>query len=208
LRGDPKLLEEALAAFEQALPERTRERVPLEWAGTVNSIGNASYRLGVLTQNADAYRAAVDAFTAALGEMTRERSATGWARTHNNLANALSGLGGFEEGVDSLVQAVEHYRLALEVFTVDTNPSDYAETQYNMAVTLLDMGKKTGDQAVLDAARAAAKAAHDVYLAAGQHQYDQYFERLEAGIQLVETEWLIKRKQEELADKGKKKKKK
>jgi uncharacterized caspase-like protein len=197
--GDPKQLEEALAAFEQALLERTRERVPLEWAATVNSIGNAYNLLGALTRNPDAYRAAIDAFSAALQEMTHDRWAIGWARTQNNLANALASLGGFEQGIDSLVQAVEHYRLALEVFTVDTSPADFAETQYNLAVTLLDIGRKTGDRDVLAAARAAAQASYDVYLAAGQHQYDQQFANLDAAIRQVEAE---------LAGKGKKKRKK
>jgi hypothetical protein len=31
-------LEEAVAAFREALKERTRERVPLEWAGTHNNL--------------------------------------------------------------------------------------------------------------------------------------------------------------------------
>ncbi len=34
-------LEEAVAAFREALKERTRERVPLEWAMTQNNLGNA-----------------------------------------------------------------------------------------------------------------------------------------------------------------------
>ena len=34
-------LEEAVAAFRAALEERTRERVPLDWAMTQNNLGNA-----------------------------------------------------------------------------------------------------------------------------------------------------------------------
>ena len=34
-------LEEAVAAYREALKERTRERVPLEWAGTQNNLGTA-----------------------------------------------------------------------------------------------------------------------------------------------------------------------
>mgnify|MGYP002382427764 FL=1 len=123
------------------------------------------------------------------------RSITGWAQTENNLANALSGLGGFEEGIDSLAKAVEHYKQALSAYPVETNPAGYAETQYNIAVTLLDIGMKTGRQEDFDAARAAAKASHDVYLAADQHQYDSYYDNLEQGIQLAEAQWAIKRKQ-------------
>ena len=73
-------------------------RFPLDWAATMNSIGNAYYRLGALTNNPDAYRAAVDAFGQALEELTRERTATGWAQAQNNLANALSSLGAIRTG--------------------------------------------------------------------------------------------------------------
>ena len=34
-------LEEAVAAYRAALEERTRERVPLDWAGTQNNLGSA-----------------------------------------------------------------------------------------------------------------------------------------------------------------------
>ena len=39
-------LEEAVAAYRAALSERTRERVPLDWAQTQNNLGNALLRLG------------------------------------------------------------------------------------------------------------------------------------------------------------------
>ncbi|MBN9346942.1 MAG: hypothetical protein J0I48_12200 [Devosia sp.] len=39
-------LEEAVAAFRLALEERSRERVPLDWATTQNNLGNALKTLG------------------------------------------------------------------------------------------------------------------------------------------------------------------
>ena len=39
-------LEEAVAAYRAALEERTRERVPLDWATTQNNLGNALQTLG------------------------------------------------------------------------------------------------------------------------------------------------------------------
>ena len=39
-------LEEAVAAYREALKEWTRERVPLEWATTQNNLGNALRALG------------------------------------------------------------------------------------------------------------------------------------------------------------------
>ena len=38
-------LEQAVAAFREALTERTRERVPLDWAATQNNLGVALWRL-------------------------------------------------------------------------------------------------------------------------------------------------------------------
>jgi hypothetical protein len=40
-------LEEAVAAYRDALQELTRARVPLQWARTQNNLGNALLRLGV-----------------------------------------------------------------------------------------------------------------------------------------------------------------
>ena len=39
-------LEEAVTAYRAALEERTRERVPLDWAMTQNNLGNALSTLG------------------------------------------------------------------------------------------------------------------------------------------------------------------
>jgi hypothetical protein len=39
-------LEEAVAAFRAALEERTRDRVPLDWATTQNNLGHALRALG------------------------------------------------------------------------------------------------------------------------------------------------------------------
>ena len=36
-----KRLEQAVAAFTEALKERTRERVPLDWVATQNNLGRA-----------------------------------------------------------------------------------------------------------------------------------------------------------------------
>jgi len=44
-------LEEAVAAFRAALEERTRERVPLEWAITQHNLGIALLILGIRTDS-------------------------------------------------------------------------------------------------------------------------------------------------------------
>jgi hypothetical protein len=44
--GGTARLEEAVAAYRDALKELTRERVPRRWAGTQNRLGNVLARLG------------------------------------------------------------------------------------------------------------------------------------------------------------------
>ena len=82
-------LEEAVAAYRAALEERTRERVPLDWATTQNNLGNALSRLGERESGTARLEEAVAAYRAALEEMTRERVPLDWAATQNNLGIAL-----------------------------------------------------------------------------------------------------------------------
>ena len=82
-------LEEAVAAYRAALEERTRERVPLDWAMTQNNLGNALWTLGERESGTARLEEAVAAYRAALEERTRERVPLDWAMTQNNLGNAL-----------------------------------------------------------------------------------------------------------------------
>ncbi len=66
-------LEEAVAAYRAALEERTRERVPLDWATTQNNLGNALSTLGERESGTARLEEAVAAYRAALEERTRER---------------------------------------------------------------------------------------------------------------------------------------
>ena len=90
-------LEEAVAAYRDALKERTRERVPLDWATTQNNLGNALATLGERESGTARLEEAVAAYRDALKEWTRERVPLQWATTQNNLGNALSELGGTRE---------------------------------------------------------------------------------------------------------------
>ncbi len=86
-------LEEAVSAYRAALQERTRERVPLDWAMTQNNLGNALATLGERESGTVRLEEAVSAYRAALQEYTRERVPLQWAMTQNNLGNALKFIG-------------------------------------------------------------------------------------------------------------------
>ena len=88
-RGGTARLEEAVAAYRDALKEWTRERVPLDWATTQNNLGNALRTLGERESGTARLEEAVAAFREALKEWTRERVPLDWAMTQNNLGNAL-----------------------------------------------------------------------------------------------------------------------
>ena len=64
-------LEEAVAAYRAALEERTRTRVPRDWAKTQNNLGLALATLGVRESRTARLEEAVAAYRAALEELTR-----------------------------------------------------------------------------------------------------------------------------------------
>jgi tetratricopeptide (TPR) repeat protein len=66
-------LEEAVIAYQEALKERTRERVPLAWARTQHNLGTALSSLGGGESGTERLEEAVAAYREALKEATRER---------------------------------------------------------------------------------------------------------------------------------------
>ena len=121
-----------MTAFTEALKERTRERVPLDWAGTQSNLGNVLTTLGARERGTERLEQAVTACTEALKEITRERVPLDWAGTQNNLGNVLTTLGARERGTERLEQAVTAYTEALKERTRERVPLDWASTQSNL----------------------------------------------------------------------------
>ena len=129
-------LNEAVAAYREALTEWPRERVPLDCAATQNNLGNALRNLGERESVTARLEEAVAAYRDALTEWTRERVPLDWATTQNNLGNALSTLGARESGTARLEEAVAAYREALTEWTRERVPLDWAATQNNLGAAL------------------------------------------------------------------------
>jgi tetratricopeptide (TPR) repeat protein len=91
-------LEEAVAAYREALKELTRERVPLEWAKTQGNLATTFARLGERESGTAKLEEAAAAFREALKDLTRERAPLDWAGGQNNLGIVLVDLGGREGG--------------------------------------------------------------------------------------------------------------
>ena len=119
-------LEEAVNAYRDALQERTRERVPLDWAMTQNNLGNALWRLGERGSGTARLEEAVNAYRDALQEMTRERVPLQWVTTQNNLGNALRTLGERESGTARLEEAVAAWDTCL-IVTASVWPTEWVE---------------------------------------------------------------------------------
>ena len=98
-------LNEAVAAYREALKERTRARVPLDWAKTQMNLGVALGNLGERESGTDKLDEAVAAYREALKEYTRARVPLDWAKTQMNLGVALRNLGERESGTDKLNEA-------------------------------------------------------------------------------------------------------
>jgi hypothetical protein len=70
-------LEQAVVACRAALEERTRHLVPLDWAATLNNLGNALTTLGERESGTAHLREAVAVFRGAAGIHSARRRSTG-----------------------------------------------------------------------------------------------------------------------------------
>jgi tetratricopeptide (TPR) repeat protein len=135
-------LEEAVRAYEAALEECTRARVPLDWAMTQNNLGNALQSLGEREGGTEHLEEAVRAYQAALEERTRARVPLDWAMTQNNLGTALQALGARESATARLEEAVRAYEAALEELTRARGPLQWALIQNNLGNALRILGER------------------------------------------------------------------
>jgi tetratricopeptide (TPR) repeat protein len=108
-------LEAAVAAYHEALKERTRERVPLDWAMTQHNLGAALAILGQRESGTARLEEAVAANHEALKERTRERVPLDWAMSFGNRAVAWRIIAERTGDVHLARQALEDLTLAAQV---------------------------------------------------------------------------------------------
>jgi tetratricopeptide (TPR) repeat protein len=145
-------LQEAVQAYTVALEERTRARVPLDWAMTQNNLGLTLQTLAERESGTARLQEAVQAYTVALEERTRARVPLDWAMTQSNLGIALQTLGKRESGTVRLEEAVQACRAALEERTRERMPFDWATTQNNLGNALWTLGERESGTARLEEA--------------------------------------------------------
>jgi tetratricopeptide (TPR) repeat protein len=170
-----RLLDEAVAAYREALVVRARTDMPAKWAMTPNNLGTALSTQGERTGGAEGLRLlddAVAAYREALTVYTRADMPAEWATTQDNLGNALriqGGRTGGAEGLRLLDEAVAAHREALTVHARADMPADWAATQNNLGVALRTQGERTGGAEglrLLDEAVATYREALTVYTVA------------------------------------------
>src|SRR5271166_2991175 len=168
-------LEQAVAAYRAALEERTRERVPLQWARTQNNLGNALQSLGERESGTARLEQAVAAYRAALEELTRERVPLDWAATQTNLGAALQTLGERESGTARLEEVVAAYRAALEERTRERVPLDWAMSFGNQGVALMLIADRTNDVVVAETAVRQIETAYETLRSGGQEPWSAFY---------------------------------
>lgn len=151
--AEPEHFVGAVQAYETALADWTRDRVPLDWAATQNNLGNALASFGSRAGDAECLGFAVEAFEAALTERTRALAPLDWAATQHNLGTALDTRSAISGDIEDLARAEEAFEAALTEWTRDRVPLDWAMTQNNLGSALRNWGTRLSDQALL--ARAA-----------------------------------------------------
>ena len=155
-------LEEAVAAYREALKEWTRERVPLDWAKTQQNLGVALETLGERESGTGKLEEAVAAYREALTERTRERVPLDWAMAQINLGNALQ----------------TAYGEALEERTRDRVPLDWAESFGGQGVAMMLIAIRTNEGGLAEAALRQIQTASETARLGGDEQMSAHFQQV------------------------------
>jgi tetratricopeptide (TPR) repeat protein len=138
--SDPQpSLQQAIAAYTEALRFRTAQAAPLDYAGTQNNLGVAYVDLAGQQQPVDNLRKAIAAFTEALGFYTAQAAPLNYAVTQNNLGVTYADLAGQQQPVDNLRKAIISYTLSLLLID-KAAPNIAGSTAHN----LRHIGKRVG----------------------------------------------------------------
>ena len=147
-RAGRRKLEEAVAAYREALKEWTRERVPLEWATTQMNLGNAlSSARGARERDGQARGGGRGLSRGAEGMDARARSARMGDDADESRQCARERSGSARAGRRKLEEAVAAYREALKERTRERVPLDWATTQMNLGNALERSGSARAGRA-------------------------------------------------------------
>lgn len=106
---------EAVTAYNAALQEAGRERVPLKWAMIQNNLATAFRAIGRIAREPERLEAAIAGYAAALSELTRERLPLYWAQAFGDQGLALMNLAELTMDGPAAAQAASQIATAADV---------------------------------------------------------------------------------------------
>ena len=151
-----------MAAFNEALKEKTQSRYPLDWATTQYNLGSTLSDLARDESGTASLEKAIAAYREALKELTQQRAGLYWARAHTNLGNALFRRGKAINTTGPLEEAAAAYSEATKEWTRETSRLDWAFEQSNIGDALFEVAKRESATTNLEAAVAAYRASLDI----------------------------------------------
>jgi tetratricopeptide (TPR) repeat protein len=157
--GDNSALRSAIDRFNRLLDLQPLGRLPLQWAGAQNNLGNTLATLGMRESGTAHLEEAIVAFRDALKELIRERVPLQWAAVQTSLGSALLALGGRESGTAHLEEAVAAFHDALKELTRERAPLQWAAVQNSLCFALGKFGARESGTARLEEALAACQEA-------------------------------------------------
>ncbi len=141
-RSDTLFLDEAVAAYHDAMVLLRRDLFPKDWAMAQLNLGIALNKLANRADDTAKRDEALQAFHNALLEYDRERFPIEWARVQLNLGNALCDAG--RDRPELQREGIAALRAGLEVRTKERDAPGWARTQHNLGVALYDYWHSTG----------------------------------------------------------------
>lgn len=153
----------AIAYFQRAQTDWTRERDPLEWAMAQRNLGSALIDLSEINMQEAPLQAAATAYQNALAVYQSRSDRLDSANVQLELGGAFQEIGSHENGADSLRRSADYYRAAAKGFDVRYYPVSWAEAQRNLADTLDWVAQRDASAKEYEEAIAAGREALKVY---------------------------------------------
>lgn len=156
-------LEEAVTEWRNAAQGIPKERLPQEWAAAHTRLGNALYRLDLMTGDSELLREALTVLQAALQVHSRAEAPTRWAEIMHTIAQVLEVYGDQMRNPDVLKRAADAARTVLEVRNRDRTPLAWAAARNTLGSALFLLDKHGGGVTHLGEALEAVQEALEVF---------------------------------------------
>ncbi|NJL21204.1 MAG: tetratricopeptide repeat protein [Leptolyngbyaceae cyanobacterium SM1_3_5] len=138
-------LQNAIAAYQQALQNRSSQSDPQRYASTQNNLGTAHWNLAQHQQPLENLRGAIAAYSEALHFYRPEQDSLNYAMIQNNLGTAYWNIAQYERPQDWLRLALSSYAQALRYRTATAAPAAFAATQSNLGTACWHLANCTDD---------------------------------------------------------------